>query len=184
MDRREFLRTGSLAALGALTLPSLAMSSGKLKPTGKQSATEAAMAHFGVTEADLKKVMQAALEKGGDYVDLYFEHTFNNSVTLMDGKVNNCSANIDFGMGVRVLSGDQTGYAYVEGVTLDEMLRAARTAARIASSGKTTRVAALTEKTLPKSRYAVVEPLEDVSVKEKIPYLEKLNEKSSRWTNG
>lgn len=177
MDRREFLRTGSLAALGALTLPSLAMSSGKLKPTGKQSATEAAMAHFGVTEADLKKVMQAALEKGGDYVDLYFEHTFNNSVTLMDGKVNNCSANIDFGMGVRVLSGDQTGYAYVEGVTLDEMLRAARTAARIASSGKVTRVAALTEKTLPKSRYAVVEPLEDVSVKEKIPYLEKLNEK-------
>lgn len=184
MDRRKFLQTGSLAALGALTLPSLAMSSGKLNPAGKQSATEAAMAHFGVTEADLKKVMQAALEKGGDYVDLYFEHTFNNSVTLMDGKVNNCSANIDFGMGVRVLSGDQTGYAYVEGVTLDEMLRAARTAARIASSGKATRVAALTEKTLPKSRYAVVESLEDVSVKEKIPYLEKLNEKSSRWTSG
>ncbi|CCZ48449.1 uncharacterized protein BN750_00413 [Bacteroides sp. CAG:661] len=177
MDRRKFLQIGSLTALGALTLPSLAMSSGKLNPAGKQSATEAAMAHFGVTEADLKKVMQAALEKGGDYVDLYFEHTFNNSVTLMDGKVNNCSANIDFGMGVRVLSGDQTGYAYVEGVTLDEMLRAARTAARIASSGKATRVAALTEKTLPKSRYAVVEPLEDVSVKEKIPYLEKLNEK-------
>ena len=36
----------------------------------------------------------------------------------MDGKVNNCGSNIDFGMGVRVLSGDQSGYAYVEGVTL------------------------------------------------------------------
>lgn len=32
-------------------------------------------------------------------------------------------------MGVRVLAGDQSGYAYVEGVTLEEMLRAARTAA-------------------------------------------------------
>ena len=91
------------------------------------------MSHFGVTEADLKKVMAAALEKGGDYADLYFEHTFNNSISLMDGQVNNCSSNIDFGMGVRVLAGDQTGYAYVEGVTLDEMLRAARTAARIAA---------------------------------------------------
>ena len=34
---------------------------------------------------DLKKVMAVALEKGGDYADLYFEHTFNNSVSLMDG---------------------------------------------------------------------------------------------------
>ena len=30
--------------------------------------------------------MAVALEKGGDYADLYFEHTFNTSVSLMDGK--------------------------------------------------------------------------------------------------
>ena len=80
-------------------------------------------------------------------------------------------------MGVRVLAGDQTGYAYVEGVTMEEMLRAARTAARIASSGKAGKSVGLTEKTITKSRYAVTEPWEDVSVKAKIPYLEKLNEK-------
>lgn len=100
----------------------------------------------------------------------------------MDGKVNNCGANIDFGMGVRVLAGDQTGYAYVEGVTMEEMLRAARTAARIASSGKAGKSVGLTEKTITKSRYAVTEPWEDVSVKAKIPYLEKLNERFSLWT--
>ncbi len=167
MDRRNFLRTGSLAMLGSLAVPSLAMPAsvrGALGGADNQSAVASAMAHFGVTEADLKKVMVAALEKGGNYADLYFEHTFNNSVVLMDGKVNRCGSNIDFGMGVRVLAGDQTGYAYVEGVTLEEMLRAARTAARIASSGKA-------------GRYAVAEPWEDVSIKTKIPYLEKLNEK-------
>lgn len=180
MDRRNFLRTGSLAALGSLAIPSLAMPAsvrGALEGAGGKSATVAAMNHFGVTEADLKKVLAAALEKGGDYADLYFEHTFNNDVSLMDGKVNNCGANIDFGMGVRVLSGDQSGYAYVEGVTLDEMLRAARTAARIASSGKVGKVAGLTEKKIGKNRYVVTDPWEDVSVKAKIPYLEKLNEK-------
>lgn len=109
MDRRNFLRTGSLAMLGSLAVPSLAMPAsvrGALGGADNQSAVASAMAHFGVTEADLKKVMAAALEKGGDYADLYFEHTFNNSVVLMDGKVNNCGANIDFGMGVRVLAGD------------------------------------------------------------------------------
>ena len=65
-----------------------------------KSAVAAAINHFGVTEADLRKVMATALEKGGDYADLYFEHTFNNNVSLMDGKVNNCGSNIDFGMGV------------------------------------------------------------------------------------
>ena len=137
MDRRNFLRMGSLAVLGSLAAPSLALPDtvrGALGGTDKKSAVDAAMNHFGVTEADLKKVLTVALEKGGDYADLYFEHSFNNNVSLMDGKVNSCSSNIDFGMGVRVLAGDQSGYAYVEGVTLEEMLRAARTAARIASS--------------------------------------------------
>lgn len=180
MDRRNFLRAGGLAVLGSLAMPSLAMPEsvrGALGGAGNKSAVASAMNHFGVTEADLKKVLAAALEKGGDYADLYFEHTFNNDVSLKDGKVNNCSANIDFGMGVRVLAGDQSGYAYVEGVTLNEMLRAARTAARIASSGKAGKPVGLTEKTIAKNRYAVTLPWEDVSVKAKIPYLEKLNEK-------
>lgn len=179
MDRRNFLKTGGLAMLGTLAVPSFGVSAIRQSLAGadNKAGTAAAMTHFGVAEADLKKVLAAALEKGGDYADLYFEHTFNNSVSLMDGKVNNCSSNIDFGMGVRVVAGDQTGYAYVEGVTLEEMLRAARTAARIATSGNVGKVAALTEKKIAKNRYTVVSPLEAVGVKEKIPYLEKLNEK-------
>ena len=180
MDRRNFLRMGSLAVLGSLAAPSLALPDtvrGALGGTDNKSAVAAAMKHFGVTEADLKKVLTVALEKGGDYADLYFEHSFNNAVALMDGKVNNCSSNIDFGMGVRVLAGDQSGYAYVEGVTLEEMLRAARTAARIASSGKAGKPVAFKEKTIERDRYSVVTPWEEVSLKEKMPYLQKLNDK-------
>lgn len=174
------MRTGSLAVLGSLAIPSLAMPEavrGALGGADNKSAAKAAMNHFGVTEADLKKVMTTALEKGGDYADLYFEHTFANSVSLMDGKVNQCGSNIDFGMGVRVLAGDQSGYAYVEGATLDEMLRAARTAARIASSGKAGKPVGLTEKTIAANRYAVVTPWEEVTLNHRIPYLEKLNAK-------
>ena len=76
--------------LGSLTMPSLAMQKNLWKADEK-STVAAAMAHFGVSEADLKRVMSTALEKGGDYVDLYFEHTFNNGVSLMDGQVNNCN---------------------------------------------------------------------------------------------
>lgn len=51
----------------------------------------------------MKKVLAAALEKGGDYADLFFEHSYRNNIGLQDGAVNRASSNIDFGMGVRVI---------------------------------------------------------------------------------
>ncbi len=175
MDRRKFIKSGSIAVLGSLAAPSIVGLSAN-NATNK-SAVAAAMNHFGVSNADLQKVLAAALEKGGDYADLFFEHTFNNNVVLQDGNVNRCNSNIDFGMGVRVLSGDQTGYAYVENITVDEMQKAARTAARIASSSKKSNPVALTEKRLTHNYYPVTSSWEKVVLKDKIPYLQKLNDK-------
>ena len=139
------------------------------------SSTLQAMNHFGVTEELLRRVLAAALEMGGDYADLYFEHSFNNLVGLMDGQVNNCSSNIDFGVGVRVIAGEQTGYAYVEGVTPEELLRAAHTAARIASSGPIRPVAERIELYRSRDCYLIDQPWEEVELKSKIPFLEKIN---------
>ena len=180
MDRRNFLKTGGIALLGSLTTGSaMALATpGALGGEGadKKATVALAMNHFGVSEADLKKVLAAALEKGGDYADLFFEHTITNSIRLMDGAVNNSYSNIDYGVGVRVLIGDQSGYAYVENITLDEMLKAARTAARIASANKGNKPLNLTEKVLKKNYYTVASPWEEVSLKDKMPYLQKLND--------
>ncbi len=166
---------GSLATGSALGMP--AALGGALGGSDRKAAVASAMNHFGVSEADMKKVLAAALEKGGDYADLFFEHTFVNSISLQDGAVNRCNSYVDFGMGVRVLKGDQTGYAYVENVTLDEMVKAARTAARIASSGKGKVSAKLVEKALSKNFYPVNSSWEEVSLKDKMPYLQRLNDK-------
>ena len=174
MDRRNFIRTGSLALAGAVATPTFAS---VLTEDEKSTPVLSAMQYFGVSNADIRKTLTVALEKGGDYADLFFEHTFNNSVGLQDGAVNRSSSNIDFGMGVRVLSGDQTGYAYIENISLEEMLKAARTAARIANSSAKTKSVSLTEKQLKTNYYAISTPWEGVLLKEKTPYLQKLNDK-------
>jgi len=175
-DRREFLKTGSIVVLGSLAAPSLigGCKSGTIDKTSEFSGV---LNHFGVTERDLKKVLAAALEKGGDYADLFFEHTFWNSIRLQDGAVNSAFSDIDFGMGVRVLSGNQTGYAYVEKLTLEEMLKAAKTAAKIASEPTVKEPVKLTEEKITDSLYKVKTSWEDFSVKEKVPYLKKINER-------
>jgi TldD protein len=141
------------------------------------AAMRFAMDHFGVTENLLRRTLAAALEKGGNYADLFFEHTFSNNISLQDGAVNRTYSNIDFGMGVRVVAGDQTGYAYVENVTLEDMLNAARTAARIANGSATPAPAALTEVKVKNSRYDIKTAWEDVAVNAKMPYLQKINDK-------
>ena len=90
-------------------------------------------AAFGVTTEVLRKILNAALHTGGDDCDLYFEHSASTSVALSDGKVNQASTHVDLGMGVRVRSGDQVGYAYSEDLSVAALIRAARTAAGIAA---------------------------------------------------
>lgn len=174
MNRRKFIRTSGIALAGAIATPAFTRN---LSGESQSTSLSAALQHFGVTDTDIRKTLTAALEKGGDYADLFFEHTFNNSIALQDGAVNRSNSNIDFGMGVRVLSGDQTGYAYVENITLDEMLKAARTAARIANGNAKVKPVSLTEKPIKTNYYTISTPWKNTLLKEKTPYLQKLNDK-------
>ena len=162
--------------LGSLAAPSILNSCKSDGTVSSLGSVNFAMEHFGVTEKQLKQVLSAALEKGGMYADLFFEHTFNNSINLQDGAVNSANSNIDFGMGVRVVTGDQTGYAYIENITLDEMLKAARTAARIANETGSKNPINLTNIDIANSLYSVKTDWKEVVVKSKMPYLQRLND--------
>lgn len=177
LNRRDFIKTGGAVMIGTLAAPSYVLGSSASIAADKAAGISFALNHFGVSEGDMRKVLKAALEKGGDYADLFFEHSYRNNIGLQDGAVNRASSNIDFGMGVRVLAGDQTGYAYVENVTLDEMLKAARTAARIATSTAATKVPVnLTEKSNANNFYSIQTSWDEIAVKEKMPFLQKLND--------
>ena len=177
MNRRGFLKKGSALAIGTMVIPSFMESCTLGSKINPSEAISFALDHFGVTVQDLQKVIAVALEKGGDYADLFFEHTFYNVIGLQDGSVNRTSSTIDFGMGVRVLSGDQTGYAYVEEISLKEMQKAARTAARIASGMTGKSGAEMAEIPVSHQFYSVTTPWENITIKEKIPYVQKLNDK-------
>lgn len=170
--KREFLAAGGMAAVGACAAPSLPAAEAD---EAKRSA--AMMKHFAVSERDVRRVLEAALEKGGDYADLYFEHTSNNTLGLLDGQVNAASANVEYGVGIRVVAGDQTGYAYVESTAREDLLKAARTAAQIAQSAARQALGEIGEMVPARDLYAVKEKWEDVSVKQKMPFVQKLNDR-------
>ena len=88
---------------------------------------------FGVTQAQLQSLIAEGLKYGGDWCDLYFEDTSYNDLLLRDSSVCSGGHHVDFGCGIRVLTGEKTGYAYSESTDYQSLLRAARSAASIAS---------------------------------------------------
>ena len=87
---------------------------------------------FGTDVPTLDKLVATALSNGGDYCDLYFENTVYFNLMLKDGAVTSGGCHTDFGVGIRVLKGEKTGYAYSETTELSDMMAAARAASAIA----------------------------------------------------
>ena len=87
---------------------------------------------FRTDVAALDRLVDEALGSGGNYADLYFENTSYGNLLLRDGAVTSGGKHIDFGVGVRVLCGEKTGYAYSESTAWPDMLSCARSAALIA----------------------------------------------------
>ncbi|MCU0660702.1 MAG: metallopeptidase TldD-related protein [Myxococcota bacterium] len=90
---------------------------------------------FGVSSEDLRAVLSEALRRGGDFAEIFIQHHSGSFVGFEDGAVNRAYVQVDLGAGVRVLKGDQTGYAYTEDLKRESLLRAAGTAASIADHG-------------------------------------------------
>jgi TldD protein len=88
---------------------------------------------LGLSERLMERCLGEALSAGGDYADLYFEAVTSTSLAMDEGLVKTASQGISVGCGIRVLSGERTGYAYTDDLSSEKLLKAARTAALIAS---------------------------------------------------
>ncbi len=102
-----------------------------------QPSAAAWFAQFGVDEDLIRPALGLATQYGADQAELYFQHRTSTSVALSDRKVNRVHTAVDLGVGVRVVVGDQVGYAYTEDLSAAAVNKAAATAAQIArASGK------------------------------------------------
>lgn len=125
------------------------------------STVRESMAFFELTEAEMRAMLMRLLSHGADYADIFCEHTTTESVYLQNHIVSGACRNIDFGVGLRAVGGDRTGYAYCEKIDHKLLLQAADTAARIAAGKVCCGVAPFAAINVP-NRYPVVLPLDEI----------------------
>jgi len=86
---------------------------------------------YGIDDAVMRRLLDRALDTGGAYADLYFQHSTGKGISFEEGAVRTTSSGASQGVGIRVISGKATGFAYTEDLTLESMLKTATMAAHI-----------------------------------------------------
>lgn len=130
IPRRKFLETSLKGGIALAATPSLMMQLLSCKGVGK------GIAKINVNPQVLKRVIQKALEKGGEFADVYLESRISREILMEESKFKSAVFGISQGAGVRVISGDKTGFAYTDDITEEKMMRAAEIASFVAQAGE------------------------------------------------
>ena len=122
----------------------------------------------------LSKVLAKALAKGGDFADVYIESRTSRQIVMQESRFRSGLYGISQGAGVRVISGNQTGYAYTDEITPEKLMRAAEVASYVAQGGVP--VAPVNLTTPARDNYITVQqPLGEIADEKRIEIIERAN---------
>ncbi len=172
MNRRSFLKRSAAVAGASAAI--------KLLPTGWYNIARADSpayfeTEFGISDSLCNKVLAEALSKGGDFADLFFEHSITNQINLEDGQVNRAYSQVDLGVGIRTVKGEQVGYGFTQDLKEKAILAAAGVAATIADTSSSQPAGEFV--LIQKGNYYPLQTLlTDIPLESKLPLVEALNE--------
>ncbi len=143
-----------------------------MSQTSLQLAQARLLAPTNLDAQALSGLLGQLMSHGADAADLYFQESHAEAWVLEDGIVRNGSHQIERGVGLRAISGERTGFAYCDEMSLASLRDAARAARAITRSGQQGRVAV---PGLPALRtlYGSDNPLDSLPVEQKLRLLER-----------
>ncbi len=84
----------------------------------------------------VERLIATALERGGDYADVFCERRLGTSFRLQSGHIHESGLSVTQGVGIRVIVGESAGYAHSDDLSFEALQRAARIASLIARDGQ------------------------------------------------
>jgi TldD protein len=169
IPRREFLRSGIRGGLALAASP--ALMSGLLDHLEARTAAPP----LELDPEMLNRVIRAALRQGGDFAEVYIETRVSRELLMEESSMRRAVFGISQGAGVRVLSGDKTGYAYTDEINEEKLTRAAEVASFIARNSKASKPVAIKPGNRP-SFITVKIPLDSVADAGRIEVMKRAND--------
>ena len=116
------------------------------------------------------KVLAKCLVTGGDFAEIFEDDSINNSISLVDGKVQDAIGGRSYGIGIRIFKGLKSVYAYTNNNSLNSLLETAYRAALALGDVKEEKSIVLSEKKIETIHPILYYP-KDVQYERKISIL-------------
>lgn len=120
--------------------------------------------------SDLFNVLNHFSTRQIDYADLYFQFSQDESWSLEDSIIKEGGFHIDRGVGVRAVSGEKTGFAYADQISLSQLEQCA-VAARSITQENGSLIIQPFKQISAVQRYAAINPLDTLSREQKVELL-------------
>ncbi|WP_216782496.1 metalloprotease TldD [Candidatus Profftia tarda] len=127
-----------------------------------------------LSDQDLLSVLDILTERQIDYADLYFQFSCHESWVMEDRIIKDGSYDIDQGVGIRAVSGDKTGFAYADHISLKTLHQSARAARSIVREDGQ-KIDYRLNKVQHNLLYPMTNPLQSVSRQDKIDLLYRID---------
>ena len=174
MPRRKFLELSLKGGLLIAATPALLTRLASCRnEAGVSSGTD-------IDRETLAKVIAKALEKGGDFADVYIENRTSRQIVMEESKFKSGLYGISQGAGVRVISGNKTGYAYTDEITEEKLLRAAEVASYVATNGNMVSPAGISVTSRP-SFVTVRQPLGEIADEKRIEIIKRADQAAKEY---
>lgn len=128
----------------------------------------------------LRSALQTALSRGGEYADIFIENRKTTSVQVEDNRVEKVLEGTISGVGVRLILGGKTAYAYSNDLSESSILELAATVGK-ASPGPFREAVVGMQKRYPEVTFSIQQPPGTVSTSDKVAQVRKGNETARKY---
>ncbi|OGK86327.1 MAG: metalloprotease TldD [Candidatus Rokubacteria bacterium GWC2_70_24] len=136
---------------------------------------------FGLTPSAMERLLGSSLAGRVDHADLYLEYRVSEALVLEEGAVKKASRHLSQGAGVRAQSGERTGYAHTDEISLPNLEEAARQARAIAEHARTSAVVPIDRGRQPHDLYSLAEPPLAADLGRKLELLRSVDAAARAW---
>lgn len=169
ITRRKFLKAGATGGVVMATLPVWKLFSFSAPPEDFHVNPAC-----NLPKETLEKLIKIALQHGGEFAEVYVEYSVGNQIALEENKIYGAGRGVDMGVGIRVLHGEKTGYAYSDDLNFEKLKQTAEVASHIAAEKEIKGPVGLKSSKIP-SYYRVKVSPDNIVPKDKAKLLWKAN---------
>ena len=128
-----------------------------------------------LTENTVAKIFESGLQQGADFTEVFVEDSVSSSINLLDQKIDEINSSNSFGIGIRLLYGNEAYYGYSSDPDEASLLKLTKNLGQSRNVGESAGVQPFEHQAVQDIHHVAVNP-QTVSKTERVDLLRKLDE--------